>query len=368
MALAKFCEVKVVAPVPWVPISKLLGKKYQLYPQVPHKEIQDEIEVFHPRYFVTPKIGRALYGFMYYFSILKFMRRLYKKYAFDLLDVHWAYPDGFAGVLFGKLFNKPTITTIRGTDINIFPRYYFMKKMIVYSLKRANRVISVCSALKEKASELGIEKEKITVMPNGVDILKFYKMKKIHARGKLNLSHDKKIILSVGHLVELKGFHYIIDAVNKLVKGGGQNNILLIVIGEGEYRNILERQIWKLKLDSLVNLVGYKSYGELVYWYNAADVFCLASSREGWPNVIFESLACGTPVVATSVSGIPEILCSDEYGILVKKRTADEIAAGIYEGLKRKWDKERLVEYAGKNTWDRVGEKVYQVFQSMLSI
>ena len=93
-ALSKLCQVKVVAPVPWTPLLKFFSRKHKLYARVPISEIQNSIEVFHPRYLVIPKFGRSFYGFMYFFSILGFMIKLKKNYDFDLLDVHWAYPDG----------------------------------------------------------------------------------------------------------------------------------------------------------------------------------------------------------------------------------------------------------------------------------
>ncbi|RLG44098.1 MAG: glycosyltransferase family 4 protein [Thermoproteota archaeon] len=369
-ALLRLCQVKVIAPVPWVPLGgKLCPERYRIYPKIPYKEIQDSLEVFHPRYVVTPKIGRSLHGFMYFASILKFVKRFYQSYNFELLDVHWAYPDGFAGVLLGKLLRKPVVVTVRGVDINLLPNFWMMRKMITYTLKEADRVIAVCQALKNKSLELGIDARKITVIPNGVDIRRFYPLDKVEARKMLGLPLDERIVLSVGHLVERKGFHYIIDAIS-ILRERGRRDISLFIVGapgeEGNFKRQLENRIARLNLEDQVRMVGAKPNDELYKWYSAADIFCLASSREGWPNVLFESLACGTPVVATKVWGIPEVICSEDYGILVDRRSGKEIAEGILKALNKCWDYSKLVEYARRNTWDKVGQKVYSEFQDLL--
>ncbi|RLB02970.1 MAG: glycosyltransferase family 4 protein, partial [Deltaproteobacteria bacterium] len=105
----------------------------------------------------------------------------------------------------------------------------------------------------------------------------------------------------------------------------------------------------------------------LYKWYSAADIFCLASSREGWPNVLLESLACGTPVVATKAWGIPEVICSNDYGILVNGQSGEELAEGILKTLNRHWNRKKLIDYARQNTWEKVGQRVYSEFQTLLS-
>ncbi|RLI54346.1 MAG: glycosyltransferase family 4 protein [Candidatus Thorarchaeota archaeon] len=363
-ALSKLCEVKVVAPVPLAFPLKFLSKKYRMFSDIPSHEIQDGIEVFHPRYLVTPKFGRSLYGFMYFLSIFRFMANLREQYDFDLIDVHWAYPDGFAGVLLAKAFGKPVTITVRGSDINEYTKLPLRRRIIAYALKKADRVIAVSKDLGDKVAKLGVNRSKIKVIPNGVDIDKFYPMDKDKARKILKLPQDKKIILSVGRLSYPKRFDHLIESVNTLKKGK-HYDLLLLIVGEGEHRPKLERQIRELGLDGYVRLIGSRPNEELVYWYNAADIFCLASSNEGWPNVIFESLACGTPVVAYSVGGVPEIICSEEYGILVEDQNPAMLADALLGSLTQIWDEDKILEYARGNTWDDVARKVYSTFLSI---
>ena len=368
-ALAKLCQLKIMAPVPFFPPLKLFHK-YYLYSQVKKRENIEGLDVLHPRFFTIPRLVPFLDGFFFFLSLLPRIIRIRKNFPFDAIDVHIAYPEGFGAVLLAKLFRKPVTVTVRGHDINDFPKSYVKRKMITYALRNANKVIAVCNDLKWNAVTLGVPEGKISVIPNGVDVSKFHPIDKEKARKELGLPLDQNIILSVGHLQELKGFHHLIDAVSLIKEEIG--NILLVIVGgeqhgDKNFRPQLEKQIEHLKLHDHVRLVGAKLHHELFEWYSAADLFCLASSSEGWPNVIFEALSCGKPVVATSVGGIPEIIYSDEYGILVKQRNGLHFAKAILTALKKKWDEEKLIEYARENTWDNVALKVYKELQTIVA-
>jgi glycosyltransferase involved in cell wall biosynthesis len=211
---------------------------------------------------------------------------------------------------------------------------------------------------------LKVAEEKILVIPNGVDVAKFYPVPKEEARKKLGVPH-KRVLLSVGHLVPEKGFDLILQALKLLVEEWHEEHLYLVVIGDGRLRKELEQMVAGLNLEAQVSFVGNVPHQELHLWYSAADLFCLASSREGWPNVLLESLACGTPVVATDVGGIPEIIRSEQIGLLTQ-RSAREIAAGIARGLNRPWQSDAIIEYAREHTWERVALSVLQAFTSAL--
>lgn len=362
--VTELCDLKVVAPVPWFPPLKIFKRWYR-FSQIPYHENTEGLEVFHPRFFIIPKIGRSFYGILYFLSVFPYILRLRKGFDFDILDVHWAYPDGFAGVLLGKLLKKPVAVTVRGTDIELFTRYFLLNTLIARTLKHADLVIAVSGALKKKILELGIPKEKVKVIPNGVDTKKFRPIDKTKSRVELELPIEKTIILSVGNLVELKGFHYLINAISE-IKKGELNNIFLVIVGEGRFKFELEKQIVKLGLDLTVRLESFKPHEELPKWYSAADLFCLASEREGWPNVILEALACGRPIVATNVGGIPEIIRSQDYGILVKDQDPMELAEAIKRALEKDWDCKKLIEYAQENTWAKCANRISQQFEEVI--
>ncbi|MGQ0793011.1 MAG: glycosyltransferase [Deltaproteobacteria bacterium] len=367
LQMAKFAEVKVVAPVPWAPFAGYFSRRYEFLGDIPAREEQDGLEVLHPRFLATPKVGRSLHGLMYFCSLYRFIKALQREYNFDMLDVHFAYPDGFAGAMIAKLLNKPVSVTVRGTDVNLYPKYLLHRKQIAYSLGESNLVIGVCKALTDEASTLGVSAEKLRVIQNGVSPSEFYPADKIQSRAELGLPRDKKIILSVGHLVERKGFHHILDAARIMVSDFGMNDTFVVIVGEGEYRRELESQIGRQGLASRVKLAGAIPNLDLYKWYSAADVFCLASSREGWPNVILEAFACGSPVVATKIWGTPEAVCSPEYGILVEKREGGALAGALSAALNTQWDRDKIIAYARANTWEEVGRRVVNEFALTLS-
>ncbi len=356
------CEVKIVAPVPYFPPLKLGFRWY--FSQVLRQENIEGVEVYHPRYFMVPKVGMALHGLMMFISTFMTVRNIYKQFEFDLIDAHYVYPDGLAAVLLGQYFQKPVVVSARGSDINSFAGLPLIRKLLQYTLGKADRIIAVCQALKDAMIKLDIPAEKIAVIPNGVDATKFYPIPKSEARRQLGLSDDR-IILSVGGLIPRKRFDLIIKAVKILCEDFQKKNLLLIIIGEGGSRNELERLITSLDLHGHVRLQGSVSHRKLYIWYNAADLSCLASSREGWPNVVLESLACGTPVVATRVWGTPEIIRSDEFGILTERNESD-IALSIAEGFNKRWHHEAIVQYAQDKTWEQVANSVIRVFRSAI--
>ncbi|MEW6378713.1 MAG: glycosyltransferase family 4 protein [bacterium] len=357
------CEIKVVAPIPYCPPLPVFGKKYQ-YSQIKKYELMNNIEVFHPRYPLVPKISMPFHGFAMYLSTIGLIKKISKVFPFDLIDGHYIFPDGLAALLCSKCINRPLVLSARGSDINQFTRFKSIKPMIRYTLNQADHVISVCNALKQEMTDLGIDEKKISVIPNGVDIDIFYPIDKEEARRKLLINQDHKVIVSVGSLIPRKGFHIILETLPGLIQRDAK--IHLYIIGEGHYRSSLEKQIKDLHLDRHVTLVGEVANDELKFWYSSADVFCLASSREGWANVIMESLACGTPVVATRVYGAPEIITSAAVGILVDS-TPQSLSEGLKTALETAWNRESIHAHVKNRTWFTVADEVKSIFDMVLS-
>ncbi len=358
------CVVKVVSPVPYFPPVKI-GWRWNLS-QVARQEMRDELEIYHPRYFMTPKVGMSSYGMMMFLSVLRTVKNIQKEFDFDIIDSHYVYPDGFAAVLLGRFFRKPVAVWALGSDINLFAKFPVIRKFLQYTLHRSDRVIAVCQALKEAMIQLEIPGEKISVIPTGVDVRKFYPFSKQETRSKLGLPLNKKIILSVGHLTPNKGFDLLIRAVKILLDESPERDLKLVIVGEGFARKGLERLVSSYQLGERVRLIGAVPHQELYFWYSAADLFCLASKKEGWPNVLLESLACGTPVVATPVGGIPEIIGSNGIGLLATRNEQD-ISKTISIALKKQWNHDEIIQYARQHTWDKVALSVYDVFQSVLN-
>ena len=181
------------------------------------------------------------------------------------------------------------------------------------------------------------------------------------ARATLKLPATGKIVLSVGSLIPRKGVHLVIKAM-KAIRDSSGLDLYYVIVGEGSYRRELELLASSVGLADRVHFCGEVAHHQLHVWYSAADIFCLASSREGWPNVILESMACGTPVVATNVWGIPEIIQSDRVGLLTE-RNEHQIAQTLLKGLNAEWEASTIREYACRYTWDRAARSVLDVFK-----
>jgi len=368
--VAKLHELRVVAPVPYFPRINL-RRRWHEYALIKSREQIAGMEIYHPRYFTTPRVGMVFYGLFYFLSIYHFMKKLNRKYPFDLLDAHYIYPDGLAAVLLAKAFRKPVVLSARGTDINAFITFPLIRGWIIYALRNCDHIIAVSKALKNVMVRAGIDARKIDVVPNGVDIEKFRPISKTKARAMLGLPQRSTILLSVGNLKPVKGFQYLLPALGKIKISPNEMDMRLYIVGYGRYRGRLEQQIAQLGLQDRVKLVGRIPHQQLYQWYSAADLFCLASSNEGWPNVVLESLACGLPVVATAVGGVPEIINSEEYGLLLDAiqgpRLVEQLRDGILAALQKEWNQEAMVHYARQNTWEVAAQRVDGIFQQTVA-
>jgi glycosyltransferase involved in cell wall biosynthesis len=313
---------------------------------------------------MVPKVGMASHGRMMALSLLPALRRLRREFDFDLIDAHYVYPDGYAAVCLGKLLGKPVVVSARGTDITLFPEWPAIRKRIKKTLLDADGAIAVSAALKQAMVNLGAPDDKIEVIPNGVDAAKFHPVPRAEARAELDLPAGPTI-LSVGSLTPNKGTALMIQAVKILVDRHGVDDLNLLIVGEGTMRAELEQLVASLSLERHVRLVGAMPHESLRLWFSAADVFCLASAREGWPNVLLESMACGTPVVATSIWGVPEIVQSEALGTLVE-RDPESIAEGLHQALRKEWSREGIVAHARERSWSRTADSVAGLFESVL--
>jgi glycosyltransferase involved in cell wall biosynthesis len=231
-----------------------------------------------------------------------------------------------------------------------------------FALRRAARVIAVAESLKRDAVALGVPAARVRVIENGIDPELFHAIDRTESRRSLGLAKYGPLLVSVGTLAPRKGFHLVMEAMAKLGKSWPTLRFA-IVGGDGaegamlaELRQLAER----LKIADRVVFAGPRKSEELARWYAAADLFVLATAHEGCPNVVLEALACGTPVVATPVGNIPELLDGTgglETGVLVE-RNVESIAAGIDQALSRGWDPDAVRARVESRTWRAVGAEV----------
>ncbi len=363
--VAQHCEIKVIAPVPWFPFARYLLKK-EYRPKVGYLELQDGIEVYHPRFFNIPRFFKFLDGLFFFVSSIVTARKLNKDFKFDIIDSHFVYPDGFGAVLLGRLLKTPVTITVRGT-IKKLLKYPLIKAQIKYALRKSVKVFTVCNDLKKTVTTLEIPEEKIIVVPNGVDIEQFKPVEKVKLRKELGLPEDRKIMISVGGLVERKGFHRIVSALSSIKKV--IPNVMYLIVGgsslEGNYEPVLRKMIEKLDLKNDVVFAGIQPHNNLYKWLNVSDIFCLATSNEGWANVFLEAMACGLPVVTSRVGGNEEVVSTEDYGLLFKLEDKKEMVESIIKAFQIDWKKEKIINYAQLNTWDKTANKLISQFEQI---
>jgi teichuronic acid biosynthesis glycosyltransferase TuaC len=356
-------SVEVIAPLPWSPPALSTEKAARLR-KIPSQEEIGAITVHHPRYPLLPRISMPLHARLMSLGSVALAGKLHAQNPFDCIDAHYVYPDGKAALLIGRALGLPVIVSARGSDINLFPSFRLIRPQIQRTLRDAAGRIAVSEALKQAMLEVAETPCHIRVIGNGVDPSRFFRLSQAEARGELKIPRDARVIVSVAALVPAKGHHRLLRAFRPLAARIPQLHVY--AVGEGALRPELEALAGSLGLRDRVHFVGSCPNENLHYWYSAADVSCLASSREGWPNVVLESLACGTPVVATRVWGTPEILTSPELGILVEQ-SDESLASGLESALARHWDGGRMVEFARARDWPTVAREVDSYFQEVLA-
>lgn len=360
--LANFNDVstQVVAPVPWFPFSGQRFGRYGRLARIRQSEIRNNIQVLHPRYLNLPKMGMTLAPHFLAKASLPVLKSVIASgFDFDIIDAHYYYPDGVAATFLGKHLRKPVVITARGTDINLIPHYPSPRKMILKSAHSAAASITVCEALKSEMTRLGAESSKIFTLRNGVDLQLFRPIDRDQAR--MRLGWAAKTLLSVGHLVERKGHHLVINAMRDLP------DFRLVIIGSGEEQENLQRLARATGVHERVDFLPSIKQTELQTYYGAADALVLASSREGWANVLLEAMACGTPVVATNIWGTPEVVKSRDAGVLIPARTAEAIAAGVKSLFANYPDHNRTRHYAEGFNWRETSEGQMALFHSVLT-
>jgi glycosyltransferase involved in cell wall biosynthesis len=298
------------------------------------------------------------------------LARLPRGFAFDLIDAHFAYPDGVAAAHLARRLGKPFVMTCRGEDILRFPKLPLIGTQIRGALQQAAALVALSGEIAEAMLANGADAGKITVIPNGVDCGKFCMVDRDEARRRLGLPQGRPVVLSVGYRLERKGFHILIDAI-PMIRERFPELLVVIVGGPArwgqDYTSVIEGRIRANNVQDHVRLVGPRPPEQLSDWYSAADLFALVTSREGCPNALLEALACGLPAAATAVGGIPEILADAQLGTLLPDRSAAAAARAITAALLQRWDRAAIRRQMMERSWQAVAERVGEVFDCVLA-
>lgn len=359
----------VVAPTPWFPLQGLLRWfRHGFRPGAPTHETQRGFDVWFPRFFSLPGVLKRLDGWFMAFGAYLRLRRLRNSGRLDLIDAHFGYPDGYAAGLLSRWLGVPYCVTLRGTEER-HSRDPVLAPMLGRALRQAARVFSVSESLRAIALSQGVDPQRALVVGNGVDLSRFFAEDRSEQRRLLGLPSDAAVLITVGGLVERKGFHRVIEVLPSLLSD--HPNLHYLVVGgpspEGDWTSRLKELVKRLALDERVHFVGPQPPDALRSYLSAADVFVLSTRNEGWANVILEAMACGLPVVATDVGGNAEVVSDLELGTIVPFGDAQALRSGLHEALSRQWNRERIRLHAEANTWDSRIVVLRRQFLAMVS-
>lgn len=357
----------VVAPTPWFPLQSLLRRwRPGFRPGAPKYEQQSDFDVWFPRWFSLPGVLKGMDGLFMAIGALPRMWQLKRAGRLDIIDAHFGYPDGYAATLLGRWLGVPVTITMRGTEQRHARDSRLVGKLVL-ALQQASRVFAVSGSLRQMALQLGIAPDQVRVVGNGVDLDKFSPIERFEARRRLEFPPDVPVLVTVGALVERKGFHRVIDLLPALRER--HPGLIYLVVGgtspEGDMSSALRRQVDELGLSEAVRFVGAVPPEELHVVLSAANVFVLATRNEGWANVLLEAMACGLPVVATDVGGNAEVVCREDLGSIVAFDVPALLAAAVDRALNRSWDREVLRDHARANTWAQRVQVLIDEFRSL---
>jgi glycosyltransferase involved in cell wall biosynthesis len=355
-ALARRDEVRVVAPVPFIPRG-LTSRRYRPFADVPRRDTLSGIDVRYPRYVVIPRVLRFLHGYFVYACTLPAHARAVRAGRPQVVVSFFAYPYGFAAVLVARTFGLPVVVSCRGSDINHLAKPFLHRRLIAWSLRRCRAVLAVSRALSDEIAALGVERARIHVVPNGIDATRFRGEDRTQARRALGLDPAGPLAVCVSRLSREKGIDLLVDAIARCER----RDLRCVVVGDGPEAPALSAQRDRLGLGSRVQLVGRRPHDEVPRWMSAADVVVLASRSEGHPNALVEALACGRPVVAPRVGGVPDVVTSPALGVVVEAEDPDALARGLEAALSQTWDENRLAATACLRSWEHVAGELHEI-------
>jgi glycosyltransferase involved in cell wall biosynthesis len=352
----------VVAPVPWYPRQMPGPVSWARLAGIPRVERRHGITAHHPRYAAIPRVGMSMAPAMLYVAALRLLRRLCADgLTIDAIDAHYVYPDGVAAVLLGRALRLPVVITARGSDITRLPDFALPRRMIAWAIRRADALVAVSSALGGRLVALGADPARVTVLRNGVDLDQF-RPPPDRAAARAALGLTRPTLLSVGHLIERKGHDRVIKALSHL-----PDQVELLVVGEGPLDAALRALAARRGVAGRVRFLGAVAHADLAAVYGAADVLVLASSREGWANVLLESMACGTPVVASPIPGNDEVVRESAAGMIASANTPEGLAGTISAVLRHPPPRVATRAYANEFGWGQTTAGQLAVFRRVLA-
>lgn len=356
-------EVHVINPIPWFPAAALFKGKTRasLGGTIPHHDVIAELPVEHPRYLHLPRLSVA-HAPLYAAGALLNAARLRGRY--DVILSPFAYPDGVASVLLGDLLGVPVAVKLHGGDMNVAAKMPQIEGWVRWAFPKVARIVAVSYPLAEAAHAFGVPWSKITVVEDGVDTGVFRLRDRAEAKRELGLDPARRHIVYVGRLERRKGVFELMDAFDGLAPR--HPDVDLVLVGDGEDTEAVRR--WAERYaqaggPARVVLAGQVGVDEVARYYAASDITTLPSHAEGTPNSVIEALACGRPVVATAVGGIPDMIHSPRMGELVPAKDVPALVAGFDRALARSYDPAEVARLTGRGSWEDSARYLAEVLE-----
>jgi teichuronic acid biosynthesis glycosyltransferase TuaC len=356
-ALSQLCDLRILATIPWFPGSKWLmpNSAATRLASLPPSEVIDGLSIEHPRTLYLPSIGRGFSAFTHSRSLNRTVAEAAD--STDIIFGAWVYPDGVAAIMLARKFGLPVVVKCFGSDINTLTTYRGPARNIRRYLPLGN-VVAVSQPLKQKVIELGVAADKVDVVIDGIDRSLFYPRDQSEARRRLGMEFDGTMIVYVGRTEVTKGLRELFDAYAILVKEVPK--LRLVLVGSGSADQQLQQRARSIGGD--IHFMGSRPLEEIPLWMSAADIVTLPSYAEGLPNTVLEALACGRPVVATSVGGIPDIL-TDEFGKLCPPRDVPALTDAFRNVLGRVFDPTTVSNSLPQRDWNSSAAELLAVLE-----
>jgi glycosyltransferase involved in cell wall biosynthesis len=360
--LLRDCEIdsRVIAPVPWFPLRSKVFGRYAKFAATPKHESRMGIAVAHPRYLMLPTIGVPWQPDSMARGALPELKRLRASgWTPQLIDAHYFYPDGVAAALLAQRLQVPVVITARGSDINLLAQTPAIRQRIVWAAGRAAAVVAVSAQLRGALIALGVDRDKVVVLRNGIDLDRFKPQPRDASRTRLGLA-QRATVVCIGNLRPEKGFTLAVECLRHL------DGVQLLIVGEGPEQETLRNACRGAGVADRVVFKTTMTQDELQYAYSCADVLLLTSTREGWPNVLLEAMACGTPVAAVDVGAVADMVTDGEVGRVVRGRDPVEFARAVQQLIAAPPSRERLRQHAARFDWRSISIAQHTLFQRCL--
>jgi glycosyltransferase involved in cell wall biosynthesis len=332
-ALSRIASVEVFVPNARYP-RWLAPRSYNYVATGSGSEDRNGVRVHHLDYPTLPTIGRLTNGR----AVAGVLGEPLRRYSPDVILSYWLYPDVYGAATVSRRLGIPLVAGARGSDLRARDRMTL--GLTRRALPQAKVLLTVSDDLRRIAvARFGVRNESIRVILNGCDTRLFHIGDRAAARQALGIPASARLVLYVGRLVVAKGLRELADAWES--RAAADPDLHVAFVGDGILRDELQQRAQRSGFANRMLLPGAAAAETVAQWMRAADVFCLPSYTEGYPNVLVEALACGRPVLSTPVGGIVEIV-DESNGVLVPPQNAQALAAGLDAILARDWDEARL--------------------------